>query len=227
MMVATLGFMGLHCVQLTSVAASDKPAPQQNLLAPQQTLLVLGDSWSAEYGLKRGQGWVSLLDTKLKGSPTYKGIRIINASISGETTAGGVSRLPALLEKHRPRWVVIALGGNDALRGLPLETTRSQLLAMIKASKARSAKVLLIGMRMPPNYGSYGQSFERLFPALAKEQKVGLVPFLMQGKEFDLSFFQADRIHPNEAAQPHMLAQAWPAIEALVRPAGVEPARSQ
>ncbi|MFZ9710835.1 MAG: arylesterase [Burkholderiaceae bacterium] len=227
MMVATLGFMGLHCVQLPSVAASDKPAPQQNLLAPQQTLLVLGDSWSAEYGLKRGQGWVSLLDTKLKGSPTYKGIRIINASISGETTAGGVSRLPALLEKHRPRWVVIALGGNDALRGLPLETTRSQLLAMIKASKARSAKVLLIGMRMPPNYGSYGQSFERLFPAIAKEQKVGLVPFLMQGKEFDLSFFQADRIHPNEAAQPHMLAQAWPAIEALVRPAGVEPARSQ
>lgn len=227
MMVATLGFMGLHCVQLTSVAASDKPAPQQNQFAPRQTLLVLGDSWSAEYGLQRGQGWVSLLDAKLKASPTYRDIRIINASISGETTAGGVSRLPALLEKHQPRWVVIALGGNDALRGLPLETTRSQLLAMIKASKARSAKVLLIGMRMPPNYGSYGQSFERLFPVLAKEQQVGLVPFLMQGKEFDLSLFQADRIHPNEAAQPHMLAQAWPAIEVLVRPAGVEPARSQ
>ncbi|NCX23060.1 MAG: arylesterase, partial [Betaproteobacteria bacterium] len=166
-------------------------------------LLVLGDSWSAEYGLKRGQGWVALLEARLKQSAAYQDIQIVNASVSGETTAGGLSRLPALLERHHPQFVLIALGGNDALRGLPLETTRSQLLAMIKQAKARGASVLLIGMRMPPNYGSYGQSFERVFPRLAKEQGLPLVPFLMQGKEFDLSAFQADRIHPNEGAQPH------------------------
>ncbi|NDA55377.1 MAG: hypothetical protein EBX61_03550 [Betaproteobacteria bacterium] len=114
-------------------------------------LLVLGDSWSAEYGLKRGQGWVALLEARLKQSAAYQDIQIVNASVSGETTAGGLSRLPALLERHHPQFVLIALGGNDALRGLPLETTRSQLLAMIKQAKARGASVLLIGMRMPPN----------------------------------------------------------------------------
>ena len=220
MAVSAFGCLIVQPIRAGSVAASEKTAPMG-------TLLVLGDSWAAEYGLKRGQGWVSLLEAKFQNSERYAAIKVINASLSGETTAGGLSRLPALLEKHRPRWLLIALGGNDALRGLPLETTRTQLLAMIKQSKAKAAKVLLIGMRMPPNYGSYGQSFERLFPAIAKEQQIPLIPFLMQGKEFDLSYFQADRIHPNEVAQPHMLEQAWPAIERLVRPAGIEPARSQ
>ena len=218
--LAACGCLLLQTGSVRSVTASEKTGSTV-------TLLVLGDSWSAEYGLKRGRGWVSLLEARFQRSPAHSAIKVINASLSGETTAGGLSRLPALLDKHRPRWVLIALGGNDALRGLPLETSRSQLVSMIKQSKAKSAKVLLIGMRMPPNYGTYGQSFERLFPAIAKEQQISLVPFLMQGKEFDLNLFQSDRIHPNEAAQPHMLEQAWPAIELLVRPAGVEPARSQ
>jgi len=193
-----------------SVAATEKPADPTNLL-------VLGDSWSAEYGLKRGTGWVALLEAKLKQSSGLSKIRVINASVSGETTAGGLSRLPALLEKHKPRWVLIALGGNDALRGLPIETTRAQLTSMIRKSKESGAQVLLIGMRMPPNYGDYGRAFENLFPNLSRSQKVALVPFLMRGKEFDLDLFQSDRIHPNEDAQPHMLEQAWPPLQQLLK----------
>lgn len=193
-----------------SVAATERPAAAAKLL-------VLGDSWSAEYGLKRGTGWIALLEARLRQTPSLAAIRVVNASVSGETTAGGLSRLSELLEKHQPRWVLIALGGNDALRGLPLETTRSQLLAMIRKSREKGAQVLLIGMRMPPNYGNYGRSFEDMFPSIARSQKVMLVPFLMRGKEYDLSLFQPDRIHPNEDAQLHMLEQAWPSLEQLLK----------
>jgi len=159
---------------------------------------------------------VALLEQRLAGRPELRSFTLVNASISGETTAGGLSRLPALLEKHRPRVLVIALGGNDGLRGLPLDNARSQLSAMIDQGKAAGAQVLLIGMRLPPNYGRYAKEFEALFPALARQKKVPLVPFLMAGIEEDITRFQADRIHPGESAQAHMLDQAWPAIEPML-----------
>ena len=179
-------------------------------------LLVLGDSWCAEYGIRRGKGWVTLLEQRIAGRPEFKGFQLVNASISGETTAGGLSRLPALLEKYRPKVVLLALGGNDALRGLSLAQARAQLAEMIDRSKGAGAQVLLIGMRLPPNYGRYAKDFEAIYPALSAQKNVPLVPFLMAGIEEDISKFQADRIHPTESAQLHMLDQAWPAIEKLL-----------
>jgi acyl-CoA thioesterase I len=179
--------------------------------------LIMGDSLSAEYGLKRGSGWVALLDEKLKASK--KTVSIQNASISGETTSGGKTRLPALLTKHKPSIVVIELGGNDALRGLDASNTEANLAAMIKASRTAGAKVMLIGMKLPPNFGkTYGQQFENIYTRLAEQNsadKIALLPFFLEGFGEDFTLFQADRIHPKEAAQPKMLANVWPILERL------------
>lgn len=181
-------------------------------------LLVLGDSLSAEYGLARGTGWVALLQKRLQES--QKNVPLVNASVSGETTSGGRSRLPALLKQHKPSVVVIELGGNDALRGLPLQSTQGNLDAMVRAARDAGAKVLLVGMQVPPNYGnSYTRQFEQLFAKVAQEQKVPVVPFLLAGigdAADSAQWFQADRIHPTAKAQPRMLDNVWPQLSKLL-----------
>ena len=183
------------------------------------TVLVVGDSLSAEYGLKRGSGWVALLEQRL----AREGIAatVVNASVSGDTTSGGRSRLPALLRQHRPTHVIVELGGNDALRGLPLAMTQDNLTAMARAAKAAGAKVLLAGMQVPPNYGrKYGDDFAALFPAVAKAEGTALVPFLLKGVADGpdaTRLFQADRIHPLEAAHPIILDNVWPVLKPLLK----------
>ncbi len=180
-----------------------------------QRILVLGDSLSAEYGLPRGTGWVALLQKQLATEKPH--VEVVNASISGETTSGGRSRLAALLQKHQPTHVVIELGGNDALRGLPVKMTQDNLQTMTRLAQEAKAQVLLLGMQMPPNYGpDMAKQFEAVFTQVAKTQKVALVPFFLKGIGDDpepLKWFQADRIHPNEAAQARMLANVWPTLK--------------
>jgi acyl-CoA thioesterase-1 len=187
-------------------------------VAASPVLLVVGDSLSAEYGLKRGTGWVSLLEARLAQEKSP--VRVVNASISGETTSGGRSRLPALLNQHQPRYVVIELGGNDALRGLPLTMTRDNLGWMTQASRQAGARVLLVGMQLPPNYGrDYGERFSELFVQVARQHQSAVVPFFLQGfaNQPDAArYFQPDRIHPTEEAQPLMLATVWPEIRKLL-----------
>ncbi len=168
-------------------------------------VLVVGDSLSAEYGLKRGSGWVDLLKKSL--SKTHPKIEIINASISGDTTSGGRTRLKALLERTRPNIVIIELGANDALRGLPLEMSKNNLLAMVRLVKATGAKPIIAGMQIPPNYGrEYTTAFKRLFEEVALSEQTALIPFFLEGIAENPAMFQADTIHPNEDAQPILLA---------------------
>ncbi len=180
-----------------------------------QRILVVGDSLSAEYGLARGTGWVALLQKQL--ATEKPGVQVINASISGDTTSGGRARLPALIQRHQPSHVVIELGGNDALRGLPMAMTQGNLLAMTQQAQSAGAQVLLLGMQMPPNYGpEMARQFEAAYAQVAKSQKAALVPFFLKGVGDDpepLKWFQSDRIHPNEAAQPRMLANVWPTLK--------------
>ena len=178
-------------------------------------VLLLGDSISAAYGLPPGTGWAHLLQQRLveRGYPH----RVVNASISGDTTAGGRSRLPALLERHKPAVVVIELGGNDGLRGGSLAATRANLIAMTTATKTAGAKALLVGMKLPPNYGpAYTREFDAIFADVAKAQRVPLVPFFFAGFGEDRGWFQPDGIHPSEIAQPKLLDNAWPALERLL-----------
>ncbi len=184
-----------------------------------QTILVLGDSLSAEYGLKRGTGWVALLENRLKTEKLNA--MVVNASISGDTTSGGRSRLGALLSQHRPSHVIIELGGNDALRGLPLSMTEDNLGQMTQAAQAAGARVLLVGMQVPPNYGrDYADRFAAMFAAVAKAHKAALVPFMLAGVgdgSDPTHMFQADRIHPKAEAHPIMLANVWPALRKLLK----------
>ncbi len=182
-------------------------------------VLVVGDSLSAEYGLPRGSGWVALLEKRIAAEQLRA--RVVNASISGDTTSGGRSRLPGLLTLHKPAVVVIELGGNDALRGLPLSMTQDNLQAMTRAANAAGAKPLLLGMAVPPNYGrQYGEAFTRLFATVAQAEKAALVPFFLAGVADGPdaeAMFQADRIHPKAEAHPRMLANVWPALKPLLR----------
>lgn len=181
-----------------------------------KTLLVLGDSLSAEYGLSRGTGWVALLEQRLQQQKID--FTIVNASISGETTIGGKTRLPALLSKHAPTLVIIELGANDALRGLQLSDSKANLQAMIDMAHQAKAKVLLIGMQIPPNYGpDYTQQFTKLFPQIAQQNKVALVPFLLENVADKPALFQADHLHPIEQAQPTLLANVWPQLKPLLK----------
>jgi acyl-CoA thioesterase-1 len=180
-----------------------------------KTVLVLGDSLSAEYGLMRGEGWVTLLQQRLQTEQVDA--TIVNASISGETTSGGRARLQTLLDKHRPSVVLIELGANDALRGLSLTATEQNLRTMITSSQKARAKALLIGMQIPPNYGSdYTKKFSALYPKLAKETKSPLVPFMLDGMADKPELFQADRIHPTAEAQPTILNNIWPHLKSLL-----------
>nr|WP_050784428.1 arylesterase [Achromobacter piechaudii] len=180
-----------------------------------RTVLVVGDSLSAEYGIKRGTGWVPLLAARV--SEQYPKYQVVNASISGDTTSGGVARLPALLRQHAPAVVVLELGSNDALRGLSLTMTEQNLRAMTQAAKAADAKVVIVGMQIPPNYGrDYTQRFAQLFDTVAKDENARLVPFLMEGMALNRAMFQADGIHPNEDAQPELLDNVWPTLRPLL-----------
>jgi acyl-CoA thioesterase-1 len=205
-----------HCSVLVAAMAATWP---HAALATVSTILVVGDSLSAEYGLARGSGWVALLDARLARANIAA--TVVNASISGDTTSGGRSRLPALLAQHKPAIVVIELGGNDALRGLPLTMTRDNLSAMVHAAKAAGAKVLIAGMQLPPNYGrKYGDEFAALFATIANAEGTALVPFLLRGvadgPQAD-ALFQADRIHPSAAAHPMILDNVWPVLRPLLR----------
>jgi acyl-CoA thioesterase-1 len=181
-------------------------------------ILVVGDSLSAEYGLKRGEGWVPLLEKRLAEQKIAA--TVINASISGDTTAGGRARLAGLLSQHKPTHVVLELGGNDALRGLSLAGTEDNLMQMTKAAQAAGAQVLIVGIQVPPNYGSdYTQRFEALFGKVAGATKAALVPFLLKGVADGpdaAALFQADRIHPTAAAQARMLDNVWPTLRKLL-----------
>ena len=182
-------------------------------------ILVIGDSLSAEYGLKRGEGWVALLINQLEQE--HLRYRVVNASISGETTAGGRSRTAALLTQNHPQIVIIELGANDALRGLPLAATQSNLVDMVRQAKASGAQTLLIGMQVPPNYGQkYNRDFAQVFAETARAEKTALVPFLLKGvadaPNADL-LFQQDRIHPLAAGHPTILKNVWPVLRKLLK----------
>jgi acyl-CoA thioesterase-1 len=207
-----------HCSRL-ALGALALPLAALPVHGATRRLLVVGDSLSAEYGIPRGSGWVALLEQRIRreGLP----FEVVNASVSGDTTSGGRSRLPALLRQHRPAVVVIELGGNDALRGLPLRGTQDNLTAMTRAAREAGARVLIAGMQMPPNYGRrYAEDFAALFGTVARAEGAALVPFLLAGfaDQPDAErWFQPDRIHPTAEAQPRMLANVWPALAPLLR----------
>ena len=186
--------------------------------AARPVILVVGDSLSAEYGLQRGSGWVALLEKRLAQEKIAA--TVVNASISGDTTSGGRSRLPALLAQHQPAVVIIELGGNDALRGLPLAMTERNLAEMARAAKAAGARVLLAGMQVPPNYGrQYNEDFAALFGKVARAEGTALLPFLLKGvgdAPNATELFQPDRIHPKEAAHPIILGNVWPVLRPLL-----------
>jgi len=181
-------------------------------------VLVFGDSLSAGYGVPSGRGWVDLLEARLREQGI--GLQVVNASVSGETTQGGVTRIDDALARHRPAVVVLELGGNDALRGLPLERTKRNLAEMVRRARAAGARVLLLGMRIPPNYGpEYTRRFEALYRELHEALGVAFVPFFLDGVALDAELMQDDGIHPTAAAQPRMLDNVWPALEPLLEAA--------
>lgn len=181
----------------------------------ERVLLVFGDSLSAAYGLQAEQGWVAQLQRRLQ-SQGY-GYRVVNASVSGETTSGGRNRIERALAQHKPRLVVLELGANDGLRGLPVKETRDNLAFMLDTIRRSGARALLLGIRIPPNYGpQYTQSFEAVYTDLAREKKVPLLPFLLEGVALDERFMQPDGLHPNAQGQPLVLANVWPALKPLL-----------
>ncbi|WP_228531154.1 MULTISPECIES: arylesterase [Myxococcaceae] len=192
---------------------------------PQRTVLVFGDSLSAGYGLAASEGWVALTAERLaKEKP---GWRLVNASVSGETTAGGAARIAAELARTHPQVVVLELGGNDGLRGLPLEQMRANLDRMVKAAKGAGARVLLVGIRLPPNFGrAFTEGFAQNYQTVARDNGVPLLPFLLEPIAQDRSAFQADGIHPVAAAQPKLRDHVWPALAPLLEaPAASAPAK--
>jgi acyl-CoA thioesterase-1 len=203
----------IRLFQLVLVFAWVVPAGAES--AAPRTIVVLGDSLSAGYGLKIQEGWVNLLSQRL-ASEGY-GYKVINASVSGETTQGGLSRLPRALELHKPAIVIIELGGNDGLRGLPLASSRENLRRAIEMARGANARVLLVGMMIPPNYGQrYGDEFRAMFTTLAANYSLALVPFLLDRVALEPGLMQADGIHANAKGQPRMLENVWPKLRPLL-----------
>lgn len=183
--------------------------------AEQPVVLIVGDSLSAGYGLATHENWPSLLQDRLAGSGHPH--RVINASISGDTTSGGLARLPGALERHEPSVVLIGLGGNDGLRAIPIAEIRRNMAEMIQLSKAAGARVLLAGIHIPPNYGPrYTEAFHAIFHELAQEYGTGLIPFILEGVALDVELMQEDGIHPNAAAQSVIVDNVWPELEPLL-----------
>jgi acyl-CoA thioesterase I len=198
--------MLLLVIGAAAAASTSREAP---------TILILGDSISAGYGIQRDEGWVSLLATRVAALPQPH--RVVNASISGDTTGGALARLPQALEVHKPRVVLIELGGNDALRGYPIERIEANLRALVETATHAGASVLLLGMEIPPNYGArYTQAFHAMYPAVAKATGARFVPFLLEGVATDAALMQADGIHPTAAAQPRLLDNVWPTLKPLL-----------
>ena len=183
--------------------------------AAARTLLVFGDSLSAAYGLSPDQGWVHLLGER---AARIDGWHVVNASVSGETTAGGLRRLPADLARHKPAMVVIALGANDALRGQPIAGIRDNLEKMVRLARQARAEPVLVGIMIPPNYGiDYAEQFRALYPAIAAKNRIPIVPFLLEGIADKPDLFQADQLHPTASAQPIILDNVWKTLEPLLR----------
>lgn len=198
-------------VPVQAQSARAKPAP-----APARTVLVMGDSLSAAYGLPARQGWVALTAERI--ARQHPGWTVVNASVSGETTAGGRSRIARELQRHRPALVVIALGANDGLRGLPLAQMKANLEAMVRAAKGSGARVLLLGMRLPPNYGrAYAQGFEEVYRQVARQHEVPLLPFLLEPIALNRDAFQSDNLHPTAAVQPRLRDHVWTALGPMLR----------
>jgi acyl-CoA thioesterase-1 len=187
----------------------------QNAVAADRTILAFGDSLSAAYGIRSEQGWVALLAQRLQAQGY--GYQIVNASVSGETTAGGLERLPRALELHRPAVVILELGANDGLRGLPVKAMHDNLAQMLRLSQAAGARVLLVGIRMPPNYGPrYSEDFAKVYPELAQQFSVPLVPFLLKDVALNPARMQEDGMHPNAAGEPAVLDNLWPYLKPLL-----------
>jgi acyl-CoA thioesterase-1 len=210
-------FAAIHFVVLLLLACGSVHAARAAAApATAPVILVLGDSLSAGYGIKLDQGWVALLQARLRAKGY--GHRVVNASSSGETTGGGLARLPRALATHKPAIVIVELGGNDGLRGLPIVDIRRNLTAIIRSSQQAGARILLVGMRIPPNYGpSYTRDFQALYGDLAREYKLPLVPFFLEDIAADERQFQEDGIHPTAAAQPVLLREVWPHLEPLLK----------
>lgn len=200
----------MRCVFALLILAGSGPA------AAAGTVLVFGDSLSAAYGISRDAGWVTLLAQRI--ARETPGWRVVNASISGETTAGGAARLPQALTTFRPRVMVLALGANDGLRGLPADAMRRNLAAMVERAQKQGARVLIAGMKVPPNYGAaYGREFEAAFSAVAQRYDTAYVPFLLDGIADRRDLFLDDQLHPTADAQPMILKNVWPALAPLIR----------
>lgn len=216
-MVCALLFLlsaGTGLASTTQARADSAGSPGAGSPAP--TILVMGDSLSAGYGMAPKQSWVSL--TAARMATSHPRWRVVNASISGETTTGGAARIDAELRRHRPRIVVIALGGNDGLRGLPLAHTRGNLEKMIRASQSAGAKVLLVGIQLPPNFGrDYTAKFSAVYPSLSKQYRTALLPFILEPIAMDRNKFQPDQIHPTAAAQPLLRDHVWKVLGPMVR----------
>jgi len=207
-MAARISSLFLVCVWLSLTGASPAMATDGGDASPAPVILILGDSLSAAYGIDQRDGWVQLLEQRLRqrGLPQ----RVFNASVSGETSSGGLRRIGPLLRRHRPDIVVIELGANDGLRGLPVSAMRANLERIIEASRQAGARVLLVGMRLPPNYGfRYTKQFEDSYRQLARQHDIGLVPFLLEGVGADLANMQADGLHPIAEVQPRLLENVW------------------
>lgn len=206
----------LHARSILLVLFTTLAAPA---LASQNTILIMGDSLSAAYGVPSETAWVQLLRQRLEENGLSHW-QVVNASISGETTDGGARRLPELIEKHDPEVVIIELGGNDGLRGFPPEVTESNLASMIRDTRQSGAKALLVGMQIPPNYGPrYTQMFAQLYPTLSDRYNTGLVPFFLDGIYNHDNLMQEDGIHPTEQAQPMLLDKVWPVLEPMLEEA--------
>ena len=187
-------------------------------LAAPPRLLVLGDSLSSAHRIAVDQGWVALLDARLKQRAAATAPEVVNAAISGETTSGGIARLPALLARHQPRWVLIELGANDALRGLPLDEIRKNLGTLVRAAQGAGAKVLLLGIEIPVNYGpQYRDGLREVYRAVAAEFNVPLVPFLLEGVAEDERLMQDDGLHPRAEGEPRVLDNVWPQLAPLLQ----------
>jgi len=215
------GFPGMALAQADTPASApvNRQAPSNDSTP---VVLVMGDSLSAAYGIERDAGWVSLLADRLDDKA-----RVVNASISGETTSGGATRLPGLLRQHAPDIVLLELGGNDGLRGLPPTQMQANLDAMIEASQATGARVLMLGIDIPPNYGpAYREAFTAVFDTLAKRHDVPMVPFLLEGVALDPALMQDDGIHPTAEAQPRLLDNVWPRLEPLLNAPRAEAAHT-
>ena len=213
LILLVLGFFGRAYAEPS--AASQTSPPKQGSQSHLPVLLVLGDSLSAEYGISRGEGWVNLLERRINNKePAWQ---VFNASISGETTAGGLSRLPDLLQQKKPQLVIIELGANDALRGLALSSSEKNLRTMVQLSLKAKAKVLLLGMRIPSNYGAtYSKQFASMYATIATAENISLVPFFLKGVAEKPELFQADRLHPRAEAQPILLQNVWGKLTPLL-----------